>query len=244
MADMNANTKAFSNVSTLGDGTNSPCIQSVPDAPPDVSVPNENTKTEAGVSPDYATNPHENTNPQVRHWYALRTTYGREQKAYDYFVEHHIEAYCPTYKGTRVVRGREKITDKSYIPNIFFARGTEEEMESFVRDSIPYLPYLRFCYRYFHRNNRPIKEPLIVPDSQMDSFRIICSSGAEDIIVSSTDIPKFKLGQTVRVIDGPFKGLIGKVARFRGQQRVGIAIDGFLSVASSYIPSAFLEHLN
>ena len=35
---------------------------------------------------------------EVPHWYALRVTYGREKKAYDYLVGNHVEAYYPTIK--------------------------------------------------------------------------------------------------------------------------------------------------
>ena len=39
------------------------------------------------------------------------------------------------------------------------------------------------------------------------------------------------------------KGAIGKVVRFQGQQRIGIVIDGLMTVASAYVPSAFLENI-
>lgn len=45
----------------------------------------------------------------------------------------------------------------------------------------------------------------------------------------------------VRIIDGKFKGVVGRVARYQGQQRVGIVIDGLLTIATAYVPTAFLE---
>ena len=77
----------------------------------------------------------------------------------------------------------------------------------------------------------------------MESLKIICASEAEDIILVPSDVEKFKTGQTVRVIEGVFKGAIGKVVRFQGQQRIGIVIDGLMTVASAYVPSAFLENI-
>lgn len=84
---------------------------------------------------------------------------------------------------------------------------------------------------------------MIVPNHQMESLKIIYASEAEDIILVPSDVEKFKVGQTVRVIEGVFKGVIGKVARFQGQQRIGIVIDGLMTVASAYVPSAFLENI-
>ena len=82
---------------------------------------------------------------------------------------------------------------------------------------------------------------MIVPDYQMESLKIICAADADNTIVSLDEVPKFKKGQLVRVVDGAFKGVTGIVARYQGQQRVGIVIDGLLTVATAYIPSAFLS---
>lgn len=178
----------------------------------------------------------------IPHWYALRVTYGREKKAYDYLVGKHVEAYYPTITTIKIVDGKRKSVEESRLPNIFFARGTEEEIKSFVYDNVN-LPHLRFYYRHFHEGTRVVKEPLIVPDYQIESLKIICASEAEDIILVPSDVHKFKKGQTVRIIDGAFKGVVGKVARYHGQQRVGIIIDGLLTIASAYVPSAFLEEI-
>ena len=177
---------------------------------------------------------------EVPHWYALRVTYGREKKAYDYLVGKHVEAYYPTIKTVKEVDGKRKTVEESRLPNIFFARGTEEEIKSFVYDNVN-LPYLRFYYRHTHEGARLIKEPLIVPDYQIEGLKIICASEAEDVIIVPPEIQKFQAGQTVRVIDGVFKGVVGKVARYHGQQRVAIIIDGLMTIASAYVPSAFLE---
>ena len=178
--------------------------------------------------------------PKDIHWYALRVTYGREKKAYDYLVGKHVEAYYPTVTTIKIVDGKRKSVEESRLPNIFFARGTEEEIKSFVYDNVN-LPHLRFYYRHFHEGARVVKEPLIVPSYQIEGLKIICASEAEDVIIVPPEIHKFQAGQTVRVIDGVFKGVIGKIARYQGQQRVGIIIDGLLTVASAYVPSAFVE---
>ncbi|MGM9817330.1 MAG: UpxY family transcription antiterminator [Lepagella sp.] len=177
---------------------------------------------------------------QRRHWFALRATYGRELRAHDYLVSQNVETYCPTIATTRIVRGERKRVVVSRLPNIFFARGTEEEIKAHVYDNI-HLPYLRFYYRYFHRNGVPVKEPLIVPDDQIDSLRIICEAEATDVLLLPSEVTKFKSGQPVRIIDGPFQGVVGKVARYQGQQRVAITIEGMLTIATAYIPSPFLE---
>lgn len=179
---------------------------------------------------------------EVPHWYALRVTYGREKKAYDYLVGKNVEAYYPTIKSVKEVDGKRKTVEESRLPNIFFARGTEEEIKSFVYDNVN-LPYLRFYYRHTHEGARVVREPLIVPDNQIEGLKIICASEVEDVIIVPPEIQKFQAGQTVRVIDGVFTGVIGKVARYHGQQRVAIIIEGLLTIATAYVPSTFLEQI-
>ena len=75
----------------------------------------------------------------------------------------------------------------------------------------------------------------------MDSVKSICAADADEIIISTDRIDKFQKGQVVRIIEGKFKGVTGTVARYQGQQRVGIVIDGLLTVATAYVPSVFLK---
>lgn len=75
----------------------------------------------------------------------------------------------------------------------------------------------------------------------MNSLKIICAADAEDIIASPTIITKFKEGQQVRITEGKFKGVVGTVARYHSQQRVGIIIDGLMTVCTAYVPGAFIE---
>lgn len=150
--------------------------------------------------------------------------------------------FCPTLSTVKIHNGKRQKVVESRIPNIFFAYGTEEDIKSYVYDNVN-LPYLRFYYRHFREGSQMNKKPLIVPDYQIESLKIICSSERDDVIFSPPDIQKFTKGQTVRIIDGVFKGVIGKVARYHGQQRVAVIVDDLLSVASAYVPSAFLEYI-
>ena len=245
VTDMKIADNASIDDNTNGDGESAPRTGLTPDALPEVQEPVWAENLQSGVSTRNALSG--STLKTIKrkpkdgsHWYALRVTYGREKKAYDYLVGNHIEAYYPTIKTVKEVDGKRKTVEESRLPNILFARGTEEEIKSFVYDNVN-LPHLRFYYRHFHEGARLIKEPLIVPDYQIEGLKIICASEAEDVVIVPQAIQKFQTGQTVRVIDGVFTGVIGKVARYHGQQRVAIFIDGLLTIASAYVPSAFLE---
>ena len=79
----------------------------------------------------------------IPHWYTLRTTYGREKKAYDFLTANGITAFYPTINVVKIINGKRKNVTESRLPNIFFAYGTEEQIKSFVYDNVN-LPFLRF----------------------------------------------------------------------------------------------------
>lgn len=232
-------------VHTSGGGEFPPCAGLISNALPEAQSTVSAESSQTGVSTrsvHILTKSKVQKEEEIPHWYALRTTYGREKKAYDYMTAKGITAFYPTTDTVKLIKGKRKVVTESRLPNIFFAYGTEEQLKSFVYDNVN-LPFLRFYYRHVHIGRRIEKIPLIVPDYQMESLKIICASEAEDIILVPSDVEKFKTGQTVRVIEGVFKGAIGKVVRFQGQQRIGIVIDGLMTVASAYMPSAFLENI-
>ena len=240
---MNINELASKYANTHGGDIVPPCTGLTSDALSEVLKPMMVENSDTGVSTRNAlsaTHPplHSTFQTDNSHWYALRTTYGREKKAYDYIISKGGTAFYPTLSTVKLVDGKRKTVEDSRIPNLFFAYGTEEEIKSFVYDNVN-LHYLRFYYRHFHIGNKI--EPLIIPDNQIESLRIICKADADDIIVSTDEVQKFQKGQAVRIVEGKFKGVTGIVARYQGQQRVGIVIDGLLTMATAYIPNAFLE---
>ena len=230
---------------TLGGGELPPCAGFTSNALPEAQSTISAESSQTGVSTKnalLATKPKVQRVADVPHWYALRTTYGREKKAYDYLTAKGITAFYPTTNVVKLIKGKRKVVTESRLPNIFFAYGTEEQLKEYVFDNVN-LPFLRFYYRHIHEGNTIKKIPLIVPDNQMDSLKIICAADADNTFVSLVKVPKFEKGQLVRVIDGAFKGVTGRVARWHGQQRVGVVVDDLVTMATAYIPSAFLEKM-
>ncbi len=233
------------NVHTIGGGETPPCAGLTPNVLPEAQSTISAVSSHTGVS---TRNVHTGTTlkqqkqEETPHWYALRCTYGREKAAYDYFVAKGIIAFYPTTNAVKIINGKRKVVAESRLPNIFFAFGTEEQIKTFVYDNVN-LPFLRFYYRHVHVGCRINKTPLIVPDYQMESLKIICAADMDNTIVSLTEVPKFEKGQLVRVVDGAFKGVIGIVARWQGQQRVGVVVEGLVTMVTAYVPSAFLEEI-
>ena len=231
---------------TSGGGELPPCAGLTSNALPEAQSTVSAESSQTGVSTRNALLATKTKHPQkeeLPHWYALRCTYGREKTAYDYMVAKGITAFYPTTDTVKLIKGKRKVVTESRLPNIFFAYGTEEEIKTYVYDNVN-LPFLRFYYRHVHVGRRIEKIPMIVPDYQMESLKIICAADADNTIVSLVEVPKFEKGQLVRVTDGAFKGVIGRVARWQGQQRVGVIVDDLVTVITAYVPSGFLQMLN
>jgi len=232
-------------VHTSGGGELPPCAGLTSNALPEAQSTVSAESSLTGVSTRNALLATKTKHPQkeeLPHWYALRCTYGREKTAYDYMVAKGVTAFYPTTSVVKLIKGKRKVITESRLPNIFFAYGTEEEIKTYVYDNVN-LPFLRFYYRHVHVGRRIEKIPMIVPDYQMDSLKIICAADVDNTIVSLGEVPKFEKGQLVKVTDGAFKGVIGRVARWQGQQRVGVVIDDLVTVVTAYVPSAFLKTL-
>ena len=234
---------ALQDVHTLGGGETPPCAGLTSNALPEAQSDIFTESSQTGVSTrnaHIAVIPKAQKKKNTPHWYALRTTYGREKRAYDYMTANGVTAFYPTITSVKLINGKRKVVTESRLPNIFFAYGTEEQLKSFVYDNVN-LPYLRFYYRHVHIGRNIKKIPLAVPDYQMKSLKIACNSKEDDVIIVSGEIQKFERGQLVRVIKGEFEGFMGVVARHKGQQRVGIVVDNLLTVLTAYVPSAYCE---
>lgn len=240
---MKVNERTLKDVCTYGGGEIPPSAGFTSNALPEAQSFIKAESSHTGVSTriaHLAVMPKAQTGEDTPHWYALRCTYGREKTAYDYMKSKGVTAFYPTINSVKLINGKRKVVTESRLPNIFFAYGTEEQLKTYVYDNVN-LSFLRFYYRHVHVGRRIEKIPMIVPDYQMESLKIICAADADNTIVSLIEVPKFEKGQLVKVIDGVFKGVVGRVARWQGQQRVGVVVDQLVTVVTAYVPSAFLE---
>ena len=72
------------------------------------------------------------------------------------------------------------------------------------------------------------------------NFIKVTSVDNEHIRIVNPGQCHYKNGDIVRVMEGNFAGVEGRVARVAGQQRVVVEIKGVCAVVTAYIPNAFL----
>ena len=109
---------------TLGGGEYPPCAGLTSNVLPEAQSTISAESSQTGVSTKnalLATKPKALKEGDTPHWYALRTTYGREKKAYDYLTAKGITAFYPTTHVVKLIKGKRKVVTESRLPNIFFA---------------------------------------------------------------------------------------------------------------------------
>ena len=193
-------------------------------------------------------------------WYALKVFYGKVFEIEALLGDMGLETYIPVrkelLKGEAHMRALRRLSipddrrrDNQFVqagPLIFkrvpvvssllFVRAPQErikEVEACVKDR-------GFVYRTADR-----QADAVIPDKQMAMFQLVCSSGAEGLeFFADDDLTRYKSGDKVRVLEGPLKGAEGYIKRIRKDRRLLVAIEGFIAVATTFIPSQFLEKVS
>ncbi len=191
------------------------------------------TNTESGVSVRYAPN-------EKYLWFIFRVSYGREDKALRFIINNGIYAYVPKRYAYHTANGKKTRILKSLIPNLVFAYTTKEQAEIFVKKT-PSFPYLSYYYNHFELNPERKNPPLTVSRHEMENFILATCSMNEHLRFVNETQCHFKGGELVRVTDGVFKGVEGRVARVAGQQRVIVSLKNIGLVSTAYIPTAFIS---
>ena len=220
----------LSNVTTRRGESNPPSVRFTPDAFPEA----KSSKT--GVPVKYV--PDSN-----KRWYVFRVSYGREDKASDYLVEDGTYTYIAKKMVEKYVGGKRKRYLQTLIPNLLFAYTTDEKAKEYVSFT-PAIAYLSYYYNHFELDENEMNPPLTVPDVEMNRFVLATCNMNKHLLFVQPSQCHFKGGEQVRVIEGPFAGVEGRVARVAGQQRVVISLSNIGLISTAYIPTAFLRPID
>lgn len=152
-----------------------------------------------------------------QNWYAIKVFWGRTSRIKDILEELGIHYYA-----------------QKVLPSYMFIR-TDRRTALRFREA-------QFGYIYLY-SDRTTHEPVVVPEAQVEVFRIMTSAGADaEILPNPPD--SYAVGDLVRVNDGPFKGAEGYIRRIRKDRRLVIVISGVAAIATVYIPPELLEKVN
>lgn len=210
------------------------------DSPPHIgltsNVSPEAQSSQTGVSSEYA-------RQEGHDWFVLRATYNRVNAAVEKAKKNGIKTYVPMHYVQKVIVGKKKRIQQPLLPNFLFIYATREQADGFVKKTVNEPTSF---IKYYLDKTLPLEAngknpPLIIPYNAMINFIKATSTDSEHVRIVTPEQCHYKSGDKVRVIAGDFKGVVGKVARIAGQQRIVVEISGLCLVATAYIPTDFIE---
>lgn len=169
-------------------------------------------------------------------WYALQTFHSKELLLEEYLKDKGFLSFIPMLYAERVSSDGKK--SRELVPavhNLLFLRKerTAEELQRVLSACPIPVRILR------HIQSAKYYE---IPDSQMVEFRAICDPSYTGTLYTDCDFAEARPGQMVRVVHGTFKGLKGKLVRYKNRSYVVIVL-ATLGVFV-HIPKWFCERLD
>ena len=159
-------------------------------------------------------------NSERKVWYALQTFHCREQQVEDYLKEQGLKSFIPMLYTERVLPdGKKKRELTPAVHNLLFLQKAWDDDDSFLALLIAGCPYPLRILRY--SDSTKYYE---IPDSQMIELRAICDPDYEGTLYTDREFAEARPGQRVRVIHGTFKGLTGKLVRYKNRFYVVITL--------------------
>lgn len=170
-------------------------------------------------------------------WFALKVFYNKVFDIADMLKRQDIKSYIPLTAVIVDRNGVKKLTTRPLISSLMFMQATPENIITIQAE-------LEGKALIYSRRNGARFEPVAIPEKEMNIFMLVTSSGESGVEYIGEDSPRYHEGELVRVIDGPFKGSEGHIARIKNDHRLVVTVKGLCAVATSYIPRCFLQKVN
>ena len=150
-----------------------------------------------------------------------------------------LRVFVPTeYRAMTI--GQDKVWQKvPSRPELLFVYGTYDNIHNIIKNTTT-----QFVHQSEVSQHLPLTAPdtpITVPEEDMDNLiRLVNVGMPQSYSVTEKEI-HYRPGGLVRVTDGPFKDIVGRVARIHTQTRVVVSIPGVFSYATTYIPKNLME---
>ena len=168
------------------------------------------------------------------HWFALKVFFNKVLWIDSELKKLVVESYYPIKTVMHEHNGKRYQVKAPAVSSLIFFRSTTAQAEEIQKCFDGHV----MLYR-----NRCSRNPAIISDSEMCVFKMVTSTENADYEFVDTNTANFKEGQRVRVTGGIFEGAEGHILRIRGNRRLVVTIEGIVAVATSYIPSCFLQRI-
>jgi transcription antitermination factor NusG len=167
-----------------------------------------------------------NNSQEKTNWYVLCTYPNLEKKAYSNLLKNSFVAFLPLQKVQREWSDRLKTIEVPLFPNYLFINITEKDrFEALNIHGVK-------CYITF--GGRPASI------SESDILNIKRIAECADMSIE----PFLVKGDTVKIIGGPFKDMIGVLFKKTGQTRFGIRVESISQTLSIEICNTLIRKVS
>ena len=165
---------------------------------------------------------------QNAYWYVAKTRHGAELGVRNRLCALGVESFVPT-RMRRSARGKG-LVEEPLLMNFVFIHTTRSNALDLIHFQGVKADYLFDC---------ATRQLMTVPDKQMEDFQRVLDASLEE--GGLMDVP-LELGQWVRVVKGPLRGVEGTVLELQGRFYVVVSLMNCL-YARARVPRAWLEKI-
>ena len=153
-----------------------------------------------------------------KRWIAVLVQVNCEKKTATRLGKVGYETYIPTQQEVHQWSDRKKKVDRLIMPMVVFVRATENEEEWLRNQS-----FIHKLLALPGSDEDKKKFATPIPDNQIERLKFLLENAESEVTIVSN----FKVGDSVRVISGPLKGLEGVVSEADEKSSiVGVMING------------------
>ena len=175
----------------------------------------------------------------TKKWYVLRAAGGKEKKAKEY-LEKEIERFglqdlvsqvlVPTEKVYRIRDGKRICTERLFYPGyVLIEAELTGELQYIIRNEVPHMSGFLTEKRDVKRDGGKVQEEKLPIPLRDDEVRRILGEQDEMAVTEAETVVDYKVGEAVKITDGPFNGFDGiveEIVEDRSKLKVVVMIFG------------------
>lgn len=165
---------------------------------------------------------------QMSYWYVAKTRHGAELGVRNRLSTLGVESFVPT-RMRRSARGKGTV-EEPVLMNFVFIHTTRSNALDLIHFQGVKADYMFDC---------ATRQLMTVPDKQMEDFQRVLNASLKEGGLMDTPL---ELGEWVRVVRGPLRGVEGTVLELQGRFYVVVSLMNCL-YARARVPRAWLEKI-